>query len=131
MCILFAQEHTLLKVVSYYELSVLSLHVSDGFPKKKIGLSIFFKLCQASPLTHSDCVFAAEIRANLRPPVTVRLDRPTQGRNPPQEPPQPLLVLGNRSPRVENRRKRRKEGNGRDFRSIGCWHFPPALLFKT
>ena len=33
MCILI--EYTLLKVVSYYDLSVLSFfHVSDGFPKK-------------------------------------------------------------------------------------------------
>ena len=34
MCILSA--YALLKVVGYYDLSVL-VHVSDGFPKKKFG----------------------------------------------------------------------------------------------
>ena len=45
---------TLLKVVSYYDLNVLSMHVSDGFPKKVwmgVGWVVF-----AKPFSHAKSV---------------------------------------------------------------------------
>ena len=38
MCI--QRVHTLLKVVSYYDLSTRSVHVSDAFPKKIVWMGV-------------------------------------------------------------------------------------------
>ena len=38
MCIQFV--HTLLQVVSYYDLSTRSVHVSDGFPQKIVWTGV-------------------------------------------------------------------------------------------